>query len=246
MIMDNSIYRLRPINEYTLDELNNHYLWFSKPSAFNDVEDANIALFIEKNKIVYDALSQIYNTEQIEELSNKMRHIGICCFTTDIPSSYEKEKFPKGHKSIVVEYNKHILADYFKNSKYVIPNCFKSVVYTDDPIMIETDDQYHYLYLSDENGSTYKSIKELKLHHRYEDNFIFFLLTRINTRFEIQKEQRIILSGHNIKEFIDDVKGYSIEIPLESIMNIHYYPGVNKRFLDSIKELGYDVKLINN
>lgn len=244
--MGDSIYRLRPANELTLDELENHYLWFSKPYGFKDVEDANIGLFIEKNKIVKDALSQVYCSEQIDELISKMRHIGICCFTTSIPTDNEKLSFPKGHKSIVIEYSKTAISNFFYNSKYAITNCFKPIVYTDEPILIETDDEYHYLYSKNEDGCFYKSIKELKLHPRYEDCFLFFLLLRLNSRFKVQKEERIILSGHNIKEFDDSIKGYSIGIPAECIKCIHYYSDCSENFLISIKSLGYNVKEIQS
>lgn len=244
--METSIYRLRPINKNTIDELKNQYLWFSKPHGFKDVEDANIGLFIEQNTIVRDALLQVFSPQGIEELADKMRHIGICCFTKVIPSCKDKLKFPNGHNSIVIEYDKTAIKEFFYNSKYANANCFKSVIYTNEPIRIIKDDEYHYLYSEDEKGCFYKSIKELKLHPRYIDDFLFFLLTRLNTKFKIQKEERIIFSGHNIKEFNEDINGYSITIPPECIKHIHYYSKCDSNFLDSISELGYDINTINN
>lgn len=42
-----SIYRVRPANKSTLDELTNSYLWFSKPNGFKgDAKDANIGAFV--------------------------------------------------------------------------------------------------------------------------------------------------------------------------------------------------------
>ena len=42
----NNIYRVRPANEYTIDELKNSYLWFSRPKGFKgDIDDANICAF---------------------------------------------------------------------------------------------------------------------------------------------------------------------------------------------------------
>ena len=101
-------------------------------------------------------------------------------------------------------------------------------------------------YSKNEYGCFYKSIKGLKLHPRYEDCFLFFLLLRLNSRFKVQKEERIILSGHNIKEFDDSIKGYSIGIPTECIKCIHYYSDCSENFLISIKSLGYNVKEIQS
>lgn len=36
------IYRFRPINKFTIDELLNQYIWFSRPCEYNDVADSNI------------------------------------------------------------------------------------------------------------------------------------------------------------------------------------------------------------
>ena len=47
MKSQNSIFRVRPVKKYTLDELVNCYLWFSKPAGFKgDANDANISAFI--------------------------------------------------------------------------------------------------------------------------------------------------------------------------------------------------------
>lgn len=241
--MRNKIYRLRPLNQLTISELEEPYLWFSKPTAFKDEDDANVAMFIEKNDIVKKALSQVFSEYQIQELSDKMKHIGICCFTTNIPDRRNKRLFPKGHKCLVVEFEKECLSKYFLNSKFAIANCFHPIVYSDNAIKIEQDGEYHYLYEKGDWGEHYKPIKELLLHPRYVDQFIFFLLTRLKDIFSVQKEERIILSGHNIKEFDNDVKGYKIPIPKECIKRIYFYDE-NAPYLEKVKNLGYKTEII--
>jgi hypothetical protein len=237
------IYRLRPLAESTLTELKEPYLWFSKPTAFKDVEDANISMFVEHNGIVKDALSQVFSENQIQELTDRMRHIGICCFTTHMPNREEKNQFPKGYRSMVIEFDKECLSEYFLNSQYAIANCFYPIKYTDNPIKVEQDGNYHYLYDKGDWGEHYKSIKELAIHPRYVDRFIFFLLTRLNERFSIQKEERIILSGHNIKEFDDNVAGYKIQIPRKCIRKIYFYDG-DSPYVEKVRNLGYETEII--
>lgn len=44
------LYKYRPINQYALDGLQNHTLWFSSPGEFNDPFDCNVFCFIGRNK----------------------------------------------------------------------------------------------------------------------------------------------------------------------------------------------------
>lgn len=111
----NFCYRLRPMNEMTIDELDNHYLWFSKRSGFNDKCDANIGAFIEDTPHIKRGLLLRYSKEDIDELIRQMDNLGICCFTKKLPSKKNLIKFPNGRKSICVEYNKKIIEDYFLN-----------------------------------------------------------------------------------------------------------------------------------
>lgn len=58
-----SIYRIRPVNDYTIDELNNHYLWFTRRSGFNDHNDANVGTFLNKNKVLANTFKRLFNSE---------------------------------------------------------------------------------------------------------------------------------------------------------------------------------------
>lgn len=44
------LYKYRPINQYALDGLQNHTLWFSSPGEFNDPFDCNVSCFIGRNR----------------------------------------------------------------------------------------------------------------------------------------------------------------------------------------------------
>lgn len=54
------IYRLRPTNDKTLEELAEPYLWFSRPTKYKDVEDANVVAFSENNETVGDLFDRVF------------------------------------------------------------------------------------------------------------------------------------------------------------------------------------------
>jgi hypothetical protein len=56
----NSIYRLRPFDEKTIDEFKNSYLWFSRPTEYNDISDSNVIAFIEHNESIKDSFDRIF------------------------------------------------------------------------------------------------------------------------------------------------------------------------------------------
>lgn len=239
-----SIYRHRPHNENTLSELSEAYLWFSKPSAFKDVEDSNVQLMISKNEILQRAFSLVLNEYGLNELQQKLKHIGICCFTTQFPSINARKYFPKGKNSICIEYDKEKLANHFLN-RIGMPDCFKEVIYSNEPIKIGNDGDYHILMRKDKDGEYYESILGMKFDYkRFFEKLLIFLLTRINERFINQKELRIIWAGFRIIE--SENLGYHVDIPKDCIKCIYIYPDTPIEFLEAVNILGYDVKTIEN
>ena len=239
-----SIYRLRPYNENTISELLDAYLWFSKPSAYKDVEDSNVQLMIEENEILQKAISLVLNEQGLDEFQKMMKHIGICCFTTQIPSIKERKYFPHGKNSICIEYDQEKLSTFFLNTKSM-PNCFKEVVYSNTPVKVENDGDYHILMRKDENGELFESILGMEYDsNRFMDKLLFFLLTRINERFKNQKEMRIIWAGFRIIK--SDALGYHVNIPKDCIKCVHIYPDSPADFINAVNKLGYDVKTIDN
>ena len=169
-----------------------------------------------------------------------MKHIGICCFTKDIPKNCSREIFPRGWKSVCIEYDKDMLADYFMND-LGMPNCFKEVVYSDDPVKVVNDGDYHLLMRKDENGELYESIMEMKRNpDRFMEKLLFFLFTRINHKFIGQKELRIIWAG--FRTIASDDKGYTVHIPKDCIKCVHVYQKTPKWFITAIKKIELDIK----
>lgn len=233
----NSIYRIRPNNEHTIDEIENHYLWFSRRSGFNDINDANIGIFLDKNKILLEALQNVYTPEGIQELKEKMDCTGICCFTDKNPTYTERGHFPNYAKSICVEYNREILESFFEKSHYAMHDCFWDVQYFSEPTVFKEDDGYHILLKKDEDGTIIESILKLTVDEKGRDRLIRLLLTRINAKHRFQNEKRIILGGRNIPSFDDNIKGYKAIIPENAIIAIHTYKDTPKGFISKINKV---------
>lgn len=232
----NFCYRLRPINELTIDELDNHYLWFSKRSGFKDKYDANIGAFIEDTPQIERGLQLRYTREGIKELVRLMNNVGICCFTKRLPSNKELGLFPNGKKSICIEYNKNIIEEHFLN-RYALAHPFKNVIYDDQPTKIENDGNYHILTKKYKDGCLYQSIYEIFSDIRKVDKLFELLLTRINAKYNKQKEMRIILGGRLLENMDTSLSGYKIEIPNDAISKIYLLNNPSLSFCQKLEKI---------
>ncbi len=232
-------YRLRPMNNLTIDELNNHYLWFSKRSGFKDKYDANIGAFIEDTPQIERGLQLIYTEEGINEIVRQMDNIGICCFTKKLPQRNNLTYFPNGTRSICIEYNQRLLEDFFLKSKFALAYPFKNVIYCKEPTKIESDGSYHILTKKHKDGCEYSSIMSIFSDIRKVDKLFELLLTRINGRYSKQKEMRIILGGRNWEYLDVSQPGYKIEIPVDTISKVYIFTDPNSSFCQELEKLDY-------
>lgn len=232
-------YRLRPMNDLTIDELNNHYLWFSKRNGFKDKFDANIGAFIEDTSQIERGLQLRYTEEGIRKIVRQMDNIGICCFTKKLPQRKNLRCFPNGTKSICIEYNQRMLEDFFLNSKFALAYPFKNVMYSKEPTKIESDGSYHILTKKHKDGCEYSSIYDIFSDIRKVDKLFELLLTRINERYEKQKEMRIILGGR-ILEYLDVSQyGYKIVIPEDAVSKVYIFTDPKSSFCQGLKRIDY-------
>lgn len=240
--MNKSIYRLRQINDNTINEIATPYLWFSKPSGFKDTQDSNIQAFFNNCDILKRAIEEILTKDEIAKLYLYLKHIAICCFTDYLPTKNQRMHFPNGGKSICIEYDKNLLKNFFLNSKYALPDCFKSVGYFSDPTFFEKDGEYHIITRKNKDYTLSESVKSLLLNERSFDKFIWTLLTRIDKKFKNQKELRIVLAGRNIVDTDENIKGYKVSIPSETIKKIHIYESTDLNFIERLKS---DIDIAN-
>lgn len=230
------IYKLRSVNDTTIDELKNGYLWFSRPTEFKDVEDSNIIGFAENNENIKNAFDRVFSNNT--KFAEGMSYIGICCFTETLPHQDKWSCFPKGHNGIFIEYDKDNLEEYFYD-EYYLADCFRKVEYFEEPLVIQssTDQGYDVLWEKYEDGVWYKSIEgSIMRDQRVMDEFLFKLLTRINDKYINQRELRIIWSGPRIREIDTDAKGYKVNIPIDFITRVYIQKTTPKDFITKILE----------
>lgn len=237
-------YRLRPTNETTLSELSEPYLWFSKPTEYNDIEDANVIAFSEHNETVKDLFDRVFGNANT--LGIELSRLGICCFTKSLPEVSKWCKFPKGNDAIFIEYDKKILEEFFIK-EIALGDCFKEVHYEEQPLVLRSSDKngYDVLWETTEDGQVYKSLRgDIARDQRLIDEFILRFITTINKRFKNQNEERVILPYRTIKDRPETDLGYKINIPKESIVKIYYTKKTDCYFVKMLKENGFKTELV--
>lgn len=218
--MENSTFRLRPFNENTLDEIRNHYLWFSKPDMFN-FEDCNLSAVVNQNENINQALTRIFESK--DEILEKSKHIGICCFTKKHPNRINWKKFPNGRKSVLIEYNRQIIEN-FLTEKFGLVDCFQEVSYIEKPMILGSTSPYDILWENKAEGDYYKSLESIFKDPKLFDKLFRKIFTRIKKNFEVQNEERIILAGDILSligSYNNGLKGYKIIIPEEAIKKVY-------------------------
>lgn len=231
-----SVFRVRPLNSYAIDELRQSYLWFSRPREIKgDAQDANIGAFITDTEAIKKGLSFVCPNFPIDTWLDKISHTGICCFTKQQPTQSTIKKFPgcSDGNAMCIEFDKTGVEEFFKSHRnYPQGYCFHDVVYDENPTKIEQLDEWCILWEANEDGKLYKTIPGLLHEHpREHDKFIFILLTRINAKFSVQEETRIILGGRNIPSHEKELKGYKLEIPDSLITKIWIYGRPKNEFM---------------
>jgi len=237
------IYRLRPVNDLTIEELKEHYLWFSKPTEYRDDADSNIFSFIDNNESIEASFKRIYR--EYKEVVNLSKQIGICCFTKTLPKLNVWKKFPKGHKGIIIEYDKGIIEQHLIDT-IGLGDCFKSVEYFSAPTLFKSYSEHDILWEKYDDGSKrYKALREIEKDPRLLDELFLRMFTRINVKYSIQNEARVILGGENIPDKTENIKGYKLKIPQKSILTIYASPNTPKEFIKTLNELGIKIKVVD-
>jgi len=100
-----SVFKYFSLNEYNFESLENKYLFFSKPTDFNDPYDCSSDLisFINKN-----SKSKIRHKQKEKAFSENLNKIGICCFSRKNDSILMWSHYASNHKGFCVEYATNI------------------------------------------------------------------------------------------------------------------------------------------
>lgn len=236
-----NIFRVRPCNENTIDELKNGYLWFSRPTSFKYKYDSNIGAFVTDTEAIKNGVLHVCPNFPFDEYYKKMSYTGICCFTRKLPTNKQMKHFPycQYAKGIAIEFDKGKLEAFFKeHRKHPIYPCFNKVIYSEAPTKLDTCDEWSILWEENENFKKYKTLSGIIHEHPREiDRFVRILLTRLHNRYKYQKEERIILGGCNIPSHNEDTTGYQIPVPNETIVKIYVYPKVSASYREKLSSI---------
>jgi len=236
------IYRLRPANDKTIEELLEPYFWFSRPSEYKDIEDANVFSFIENNESIKQSFIRLFgNYDKILEQS---KFVGICCFTKILPEIYIWRRFPKGHNGIFIAYDKDIIEKHFK-STYGLDNCFKKIEYLSNPTLFDNFSNYDILWEETKKSKLYKSLREIEKDDKLRDELFLKMFTKLNETFSFQKELRIILGSRNIPDKSEDIIGYKIPIPKDAILGVYTQPQTPTKTINKIKKVNIEIHKLN-
>ncbi|MDB5143412.1 MAG: hypothetical protein JWQ66_2125 [Mucilaginibacter sp.] len=240
-IIMSSIYRIRPATEKTIEEIEDGYLWFSRPTQFNDALDANIFAFIKSNEPIANAFERLFkdNINVAEESALS----GICCFTDKKPAPSRFARFPNARNGLVIEYDKEKLEKHFIEQNG-LGDCFKKVEYLRNPALFKSTNEYDILWEKIGEDEIYRTLNEISLNERSMDELFLKMFTQISMQFKKQREFRIILAGRNIPDRTRGIKGYHISIPKESISQIFIHIDAPKDILEKIEKSGYKYSII--
>lgn len=239
---NNSIFRIRPLTEYALDELANCYLWFSKPAGFKgDANDANISAFFADTSALERGFKYVIPEFPFDKWFSGLNNTGICCFTREFPKKSKLKRFPgcKSGKAICIEYDRQKMETFFeRHITFPIVPCFRKVLYSIHPTKLETCDEWSILWEIGNGYKRYRTIPNiLHSHPRDLDELLYKLFTRISSQFKHQKEERIILGAGQVASYGINTKGYKIPIPNETIRKVYVYPNVPQKYKSTISQI---------
>ena len=228
-----SIYRLRPACEYSFDELKNHYLWFSRPSEFKDINDANIVSFVLNNESIKDSFERIF--KDYNNVAKLASYTGICCFTETLPTTSKWKNFPGAKDGIAIEYDRNIIEQFFIN-EFNIGDCFKKIEYLKEPVIFDSYSKYDIVWETTKDGTFYESLRAIEKDPKKMDKLFLMMFTRLNQNYKKQNESRIILGGANIPDKREGIRGYKITIPKEAIKKVHFHPKTPENIINDLKD----------
>ena len=135
----------------------------------------------------YDFFNTVFG--DFPKLLEFTQNIGICCFTSKLPSVNNWKKFPNCKNGILVKYDKIKIEDYLAKT-IGLGNCFKNIEYLENPTVFEQVDEYHILLNDNGNFKQHISFKRIENNPKLMDQLFLKMFTRLSKRFEKQKDRK--------------------------------------------------------
>lgn len=134
--MPRSLYKYFSLNNFSINNLQNDYIYLSNPKDFNDPFDCNRNLIIEKQK-------QLRNWQYVEQL-NDISDIGIASFSEYGMEPLLWSHYANSYRGFCIKFNLESLIKSQNDSVKL-----KKVIYSDSPQVISEkhpfSNYYHYL-----------------------------------------------------------------------------------------------------
>ena len=205
------VFRYRPDNDFTLDEIKNSYIYFQKRELLNDPFDSTPDL-IDLKEIDVDKLLKVFekligqenkefikgkfNENQIEEIvktsvPNFINKHGIACFSM-LPGINMPllANYANNHKGVYIQYNIDLDKDFFQGIRYM--NYQKELKKISINLLKNENDIFELFYLKQDNWAYEKELRLIK------DNF--------GKQFLNKEAIRNIICGYNCsKEYLEKI-----------------------------------------
>lgn len=145
-----SLYKFFSLNDFSLDGLENNYVYLSNPKDFNDPFDCNRNLILEKQK-------KLRNWQYVETL-NDLSDIGIACLSENGMEPLLWSHYANSYRGFSIKFN---LESLIKKQKELVK--IKKVIYSELPMPISQNLQFadYYQYFLKLNNWSYE--KEWRL-----------------------------------------------------------------------------------
>jgi hypothetical protein len=206
-------------NDKKIESFKENYLWFSKPTFFNDPFDCNMEIIMHYNNFLNSVNSISDKAEDL--IISATKDFGICCFSETNDNIHMWSHYAQSHKGICVEYDFSDDEDYFSNLLQC--NCsILDVDYRDKLIDLNGDIELK------RNPKEVKTISEIIKNPKSLDIlFEKLLLQKNKTIWSNEKEKRIIIGGQGRENNKDKEvqNGYKIPIERKFIKSVIF--GVN-------------------
>ena len=191
MTPNNILYRYRPINQYTLDELINYYIFFPAAHRLNDPFELNAyykeysadpkSFFKEYEKIGYKVtegfdwrkVKEIITDKikgQIENRLKKYQNKGVCCFTKSPKDIRMWSHYAMNHSGLCIGYDIRKIEQYHKMIEISYEDCMPKPKNGEDGI-IDVDIFFQELIRT--KSKVWESENEVRLIHEESDKRFF-------------------------------------------------------------------------
>lgn len=175
------LYRYRPDNNFTLDEIENSYVYFQKRELLNDPLDSTPDLIELKNinikkllkafeiiagKKQVEYVEKILSSKQMEETIRKtipefINKHGIACFSMHPGINMPLlTNYANNHKGLYLQYNMDLDSDFFAGLRYM--NYQKELKKNQIELLENEEDIFEIFYLKQENWAYEKELRIIK------------------------------------------------------------------------------------